>query len=124
MNEEFAIKLKTILDQSSIALVKQQLTALKEEISQNLSEATSAAASAKSEIGINPEDIQNANEYSARIAYIIAQINDLTEQVRLIDMGEAEGDVLKLEAEIERLREQLDKLIRKSQSAEIGRAHV
>lgn len=117
MNEEFAIKLKTILDQSSIALVKQQLAALKEEVSGNLAEATSAAASAKTGIGINPDDLAAANQYSARIAYIIAQINDLSEQVRLIDLGEAEGDVLKLEAEIERLREQLDKLIHKGQSS-------
>lgn len=119
MNEEFAIKLKTVLDEGSVGLVKQQLLAMKNEIVESISEATSAASSAKDGIGITPEDLVNVNQYSARIAYIIAQINDLTEQVRLIDMGQAEGDVLKLEARIEQLREQLAKLIGESKEGTV-----
>ena len=119
MNEEFAIKLKTVLDEGSVGLVRQQIQTLKNEITESISEATSAASNAKEGIGFDPEDLANANQYSARIAYIIAQINDLTEQVRMIDLGQAEGDVLKLEARIEQLREQLAKLIGESKEGTV-----
>ena len=107
MNEEFAIQLRAVLDQSSLNHVKQQLAEFGKTVQENTSQAISPAVNAKTSMGISSDDVSKAKEYSAQIKYIEAQINDLTEKARLIDLGAEEGDILKIEAQIERLKNKL-----------------
>lgn len=53
----------------------------------------------------------NAN--TAQINYLKSQIDDLTEKIRRIDKGFETGDVLKYEAQLERVKSQYDQLITK-----------
>ena len=107
MNEEFAIQLRAVLDQSSLNHVKQQLAEFGKTVQENTSQAISPAVNAKTSMGISSDDVSKAKEYSAQIKYIEAQINDLTEKARLIDLGAEEGDILKIEAQIESLKNKL-----------------
>lgn len=107
MNEEFAIQLRAVLDQSSLNHVKQQLAEFGKTVQENTSQAISPAVNAKTSMGISSDDVSKAKEYSAQIKYIEAQINDLTEKARLIDLGTEEGDILKIEAQIESLKNKL-----------------
>ena len=110
MNEEFAIKLKTILDTSSLQAVKTQLEQFSNKASEALQTSVKPAQNAQQSLGVSQEDIDMAEGYSARIAYIISQINDLKEKRRLIDLGAEEGDILKIEADIETLSAKLKNL--------------
>lgn len=64
-----------------------------------------------SEIGNKKEVSLNVN--TAQINYLKSQINDLTDKIRRIDEGFEVGDVLKYEAQLERLKNQYDSLISK-----------
>lgn len=118
MNEEFAISLKTVFDQSSFDKIRKQLADFKKEFEKGMEVAVSPAVNATNKISppstqttpANPMDMQGAKEYSAQIAYILSQIADLTEKKRRIDLGIEEGDIFKIEAEIERLQNKLIQL--------------
>lgn len=118
MNEEFAISLKTVFDQSSFDKIRKQLADFKKEFEKGMEVAVSPAVNATNKISppstqttpANPMDMQGAKEYSAQIAYILSQIDDLTEKKRRIDLGIEEGDIFKIEAEIERLQNKLIQL--------------
>ena len=55
----------------------------------------------------------NLNANTSQINYLKSQINDLTEKIRRIDKGFETGDILKYEAQLERVKNQYDKLITK-----------
>ena len=105
MNEEFAIQLKMLMDNSSIATVKKQINEVTESASKAMTKAVSPATNVTETF-----DVEGAKQYSKQIEYLYSRVNDLREQVRLIDAGEAEGDVLKMEAEIERILNQIASL--------------
>lgn len=55
----------------------------------------------------------NLNANTAQINYLKSQINDLTEKIRRIGKGFETGDVLKYEAQLERVKNQYNTLIAK-----------
>lgn len=59
--------------------------------------------------GIKNQEI-NVKANTAQLSYIESQINDITDKIRRIDTGFETGDVLKLEAQLEKLRQQYQKL--------------
>ena len=60
-------------------------------------------------LGIKNQEI-NVKANTAQLSYIESQINDITDKIRRIDTGFETGDVLKLEAQLEKLRQQYQKL--------------
>ena len=106
MNEEFAISLKTILDSSSIATVKSQLSQLKQHITGEIEEATSPA-----KVTTEVFDTENVKQYSAQIQLLKAKIIDLQTTLSAADsIGLKSMDILKIEAEIERLQNKIASL--------------
>lgn len=59
--------------------------------------------------GIKNQEI-DVKANTAQLSYIESQINDITDKIRRIDAGFETGDVLKLEAQLEKLRQQYQKL--------------
>ena len=62
--------------------------------------------------GIDNKQV-NITANTAQINYLKSQINDLTDKIRRIDEGFETGDVLKYEAQLEKLTNQYNKLIAK-----------
>ena len=99
MNEEFAIKLKTVMDESSISKVKEQISKISEvagEINIPKPRATTL---------FDPGELEGS---SAEVNYLIYQIRELSEVVNAMrERPDAwagrESEVLKAEAELERL---------------------
>ena len=119
MNEEFAIQLKTILDQSSIAQVKEQLSQLKDFVGQNVSGATSAAASAKSNIDFS--DMEIAVEHAKEIEQILNKIGDLETTLSAADvLGLSKSEILEIEVEIEKLTNKLASLTKGSNAGSVS----
>ena len=113
MNEEFAIQLKTILDQSSIAQVKEQLSQLKDYVGQNVGNATSAAASAKSNMDFSEMEV--AVEHAKEIEQILNKIGDLETTLSLAEeIGMSKSEILDMEVEVEKLKNKLASLTRGS----------
>ena len=56
---------------------------------------------------------------TAQLNYVKSQINDIEDQIRRIDNGFEIGDVLKLEAQLERLRQQYKRLSEAEEDVEI-----
>ena len=109
MNEEFAIALKTVLDQSSIALVKQQLAELQNYMGQQMEEATAAATNAKGSIDV--ESFEIAVEHAKEIELILNKIGDLETTLSAADvLGLSSREILELEAEIEKLKNKIASL--------------
>lgn len=104
MNEEFAIKLKMVMDQSSIASVMDHLKKV-----QNVAEDIQVPTAHATELF----DVDNVEEYSAELAYLLYQIDELSEIVRAMherpDLWSEEA-ILKAEAELERLYKKLEKI--------------
>lgn len=104
MNEEFAIKLKMVMDQSSIASVMDHLKKV-----QNVAEEIQVPTAHATEMF----DVENVEEYSAELTYLIYQINELSETVRAMHEHPelwSEEAILKAEAELERLYKKLEKI--------------
>lgn len=108
MNEEFAIKLKTILDNSSITEVKQKLSNLTEDIQKKVNDTTSSPIGAKA----FSRSISDAKEYSAQIELLKSKIADLETTRQSILNGDFGGsqDLLEVNAQIEKLKNQLGSL--------------
>lgn len=114
MNEEFSIQLKTVLDQSSITQVKEQLSALGKETSNKYTVAVSPAKNVTEVF-----DIEGAEEYSAQIDLIMYKINDLKASLELADKDPtlfSTFDIIEMRAELEKLENQLLKLQGKGSS--------
>ena len=117
MDEEFAIKLKTILDESSIGKVKETINKLTEELSNKAINMTPTGSNTKLTTAklFNTKEVE---QYSAHVNYINSQINDIQEKLRRADAGEEIGeDVLKLEDRLASLNEKLEKLNRKEKES-------
>ena len=91
MNEEFAIQLKMLMDNSSIATVKKQINEVTESANKAMTKAVSPATNVTETF-----DVEGAKQYSKQIEYLYSKIDDLRENIKLIDAGQAEGDVLKI----------------------------
>lgn len=110
MNEEFAIQLKMLMDNSSIATVKKQIQEVTESAKKTMTNAVSPATNVTDTF-----DVEGTRRYGKQIEYLNSKVLDLKEQMRLIDAGEAEGDVLKIEAEIERILNQIASLVNRTE---------
>lgn len=109
MNEEFAIKLKTILDQSSIASVKQQIENLKKEVGEGVVQATAPAKQATQHF-FNEEEFVGAEEHAKEIEQILNRIGDLQTTLDASEaLGMSKSEILELEVEIEKLWNKLKK---------------
>lgn len=116
MNEEFAIKLKTILDSSSIADVKANIKNLKKEVENSLSNVTVTVKSARTKASPLKTIVESNNaaaELEERLAAIKARQHEIetstSEVYEVSDAGWAEYDKLneeaiRLEEEIERVK--------------------
>ena len=105
MNEEFAIKLKMIMDQSSIASVKQQLGEVKDMAEKAMGEAVSPATNFTD--SFNTEEVK---AYSAQIELLVDKIEELSWQVDAMHEHPELWDrrmILEAEAELERLKNKL-----------------
>ena len=105
MNEEFAIKLKMIMDQSSIASVKQQLGEVKDMAEKAMGEAVSPATNFTDAF-----DVEGVKEYSAQIALLVDQIEELSWTVDAMHEHPELWDrrsILEAEAELEKLKNKL-----------------
>lgn len=119
MNEEFAIQLKTILDQSSINQVKEQLKELKEFVGDNITKATSAATSAKA--NINVSDMEATVGHAKEIEQILNRIADLETTISAADaLGLSKSEILELEVEVEKLRNKLASLSKGGQTSSLS----
>ena len=115
MNEEFAINLKTILDESSIANVKKQLEDLKGSIQASVQNATAPATTAT-----NNFDVIGVKEYTAQMRLLESQIESVEEGLKAMyerpDLW-SEDAILKAEADLEKLWNKLIQL----QTASLGK---
>lgn len=136
MNEEFAVQLKTVLDNSSVERVKDQFEKLKEYFSGQSEIAVKAASEAKARTAPEVDyskQIQQTAEYSARIQLLERDMRELAEAIDLANKVNnniplkgnefprfAElsskydlSDLLKLEAMYESLNEKMNAMINK-----------
>ena len=104
MNEEFAIQLKMVMDQSSIAQVKEQLKVI-EQIGGGLDIPTARVTQVF--------DVDNAREYTAEINYLLFKIDELSETIRAMHEHPelwSEEAMLKAEMDLDRLLKKLERL--------------
>ena len=114
MNEEFAIQLKVILNQSSIAQTKEQLNKFKESIESNITNAMSAATSAKSNIDLS--EYEAVEGHAKEIELILQKIAD---KQTLLSSGILKShEIAETEAEIEKLENRLHKLLEVKEEVE------
>ena len=112
MNEEFAIRLKTVLDQSSIEQTMAQLGKMKDTISQTMSEATSKATS--SGTGSFNFDTSGAQEHMAEIALLLDKLDTLEQEYEILSTAKPwagqQEELLKLAFEIEKVKNRIKSL--------------
>lgn len=115
MNEEFAIRLKMIMDESSIASVKKQLAVFSKDTTDKVNVAVSPAKNVTDEF-----DVGNVEQYSAQIELLIAKIADLREGIRILkdDPKTPSMQILEMQAELEKYENQLSRLLNKGTQAE------
>lgn len=156
MNEEFAIQLKTILDNSSVERVKEQLVSVTKQYSKQNKVVIDVTSNVKQKT--NPlrdyldklkggskgvdlsQDIEQTNEYSARIQILKDRMNELTEAImwaqrvsgglnlkpeefnRFNDFNSRFNldNPLKLQAELEEITEKYNKIIAKQNKVDEG----
>ena len=112
MNEEFAIKLKLIMDETSVNQVKSTVQNVKTEC-ESLSKKTGQAGV------IQMFDIEEPDKYSARLQLLKYQIDELAETIKIMEQGpEGWGEdymikLLQARAELEKLVEQYNKIAEK-----------
>ena len=133
MNEEFAITLGIIFDNSSIERARSQLAAIQKEFSEkmNITSGVATQAGQRSAAGVSFEQgIQQATQYSARLELLSRQINEITRAIELANKVNANiaitgqeyeefarmaekydlSDVLKLEAKLEDLIDKYNRM--------------
>ena len=116
MNEEFAINLKLVLDDSSVSHVQNVVNNIQSEC-ENLT--TKAGKSGV----IQMFDLEEPTAYSARLQLLKFQIEDIMETINAIQEAPAAwGDnyqitLLKLQAELEKLIEQYNRLVEKERES-------
>ena len=110
MNEEFAIKLKTVLDNSSIAQVKEQLKELGKEVSESINIPKPNATQMFDTSGLE-EELSNATEHYWEIQQILAKIGDLQTTLSASDaLGLSSQEIIDINTEIEKLYAKLKRL--------------
>ena len=108
MNEEFAIKLKMMLDQSSIAEVKKQLHDVGQEASES-AQATMPKPEATEMFDIG--NMEEAQEHYWEILQIQTKIADLQTTLSLADvLGLSSQEIIDLNVEIEKLKNKIKSL--------------
>ena len=108
MNEEFAIKLKMMLDQSSIAEVKKQLHDIGQEASES-AQATMPKPEATEMFDI--ENMEEAEKHYWEILQIQTKIADLQTTLSLADvLGLSSQEIIDLNVEIEKLKNKIASL--------------
>lgn len=113
MNEEFAIKLKMVMDQSSIASIKEQLSAFGKETSEGV-HIPPPQATEMFDVG----NLDQAQEHYWEIQQILAKIADL--QTTLSWDGLSSSDMIDVNAELEKLYARLKKLTSGGEEGEGG----
>ena len=118
MNEEFAIKLKTILDESSFSKAKQQLAEFSKTAQETASKSFSPATNTTAQI--DAESYEVATNHAKELEQTLSRIGDLQ---GLLDspfgMGMSKEEILAVEVEIEKLWNKVAKLTQTTDTEEV-----
>lgn len=111
MNEEFAIRLKMVMDESSFARIKEQMAKMGEEVSNGVHIPTPHA--------VQMFDLEEPLEYTARINLLLYKIRELQSAIASgKDAFTTDFDILSMQAELEKLVEEYNKLIERQKEAQ------
>lgn len=128
MNEEFAATLKLVLDESSIAKVKERLKSLNKELSQTINVSVGGGNNISSPVikpDVDMSDVEvGIKSYQAQIEALANKLGDL--MTNLSAGGLSTSQFTELSAEIERINNRLVDLIDKQKqlNAEASKSNV